>query len=458
MATIADVAAVMQAVLTTTADAAARETGFVRRRSKLGGAQFVQTLVFGWLADAQASLEALSQTAAALGVRVSPQGLDQRFTVAAAACLRRVLAAAVGTLVAAEPVAVPLLRRFNGVYVQDSTAIGLPPELAAAWPGCGNASTPAPQSAVLKLQVRVELTTGALDGPILHAGRTHDRGAPAVGGPLPAGALLLRDLADFDLDTLAEQGAAEVFWLTRLQVQTAVFDAEGRRQDVPTWLAARGGDPSDQPVTLGVVHRWPARLLAVRVPPVVAAARRRKLHAEARRRGQMVSRARLAWADWTVLVTNVPPALLTVQEALVLARARWQIELLFKLWKSHGRIDESRSAKAERILCEVYAKLLAMLVQHWLLLVGCWRFPDRSLVTAAQTVRKLALHLAAAVAAARRLRAAIRLLQRCLAAGCRLNPRRADPNTCQLLLALTADTDLLTTPAPHWLDRDDLAA
>src|SRR5215218_2819637 len=86
MATIADVAAVMQAVLTTTADAAARETGFVRRRSKLGGAQFVQTLVFGWLADAQASLEALSQTAAALGVRVSPQGLDQRFTVAAAAC------------------------------------------------------------------------------------------------------------------------------------------------------------------------------------------------------------------------------------------------------------------------------------------------------------------------------------------------------------------------------------
>ena len=53
----------------------------------------------------------------------------------------------------------------------------------------------------------------------------------------------------------------------------------------------------------------------------------------------------------------------------------YNIELLFKLWKSQGRVDESRSTKPWRILCEVYAKLLAMLVQHWVFLVSFLDLP-----------------------------------------------------------------------------------
>ena len=64
----------MQHVLTDVAEQAAAQSGLVRRRSKLTGPRFVP-LVFGWLADPDASLSALTRMAATLGVFVSPQAL-----------------------------------------------------------------------------------------------------------------------------------------------------------------------------------------------------------------------------------------------------------------------------------------------------------------------------------------------------------------------------------------------
>ncbi|MEI8165483.1 MAG: hypothetical protein WCG26_03855 [Chloroflexales bacterium] len=49
----------------------------------------------------------------------------------------------------------------------------------------------------------------------------------------------------------------------------------------------------------------------------------------------------------------------------------WQIELLNKLWKRHGEVDETRGRRPARVLAEVYAKCIGMLIQHWLLLTGC---------------------------------------------------------------------------------------
>lgn len=198
-------------------------------------------------------------------------------------------------------------------------------------------------------------------------------------------------------------------------------------------LAARETPEVDLAVSLGVAHRLPARLLARRVRREVAALRRR-VRREAKRRGQPVRKTRLALEDWQIFVTNVPAARLSLADALVLARARWQIELLFKLWKSHGRLDEVRSSQPCRVLCEVYAKAIALVLQHWACLLGCWQFPHRSLTKAAQLVRHHALALAIALPSRRRLRAALALLRDGLHAGCRMNRRRANPSTSQLLL------------------------
>jgi hypothetical protein len=236
---------------------------------------------------------------------------------------------------------------------------------------------------------------------------------------------------------LAALTQPEVFWLPRLQRQTAVYDATGERRELLEHLETQPTDPIELAVTWGERQRLAARLLAGRVLQDVADARQRRWRKAARDTGRQGSATRLALAAWTLLVTTVPTERLTLREARILGRMRWQIDLLFKLWQSQGRVDESRSTKPWRILCEVYAQLLAMLVQHWVFWVSCWAYPDRSLTTAAQTVQKHALHLASACASIKRLADALLTVQRCLAAGCRMNRRKKHPHTYQLLLEAT---------------------
>ena len=137
MLTRAEVEAARQAVLTETAEAAARTSGGVRRVRRWTGATLVHTLVLGWLAAPAASLEQLCPTAARLGVTVTPQALEQRLTAALAHCLQTVLEASLRQVVLAAPVAVPLLAPFTGVYLLDSTTIALPDALATEWSGGG---------------------------------------------------------------------------------------------------------------------------------------------------------------------------------------------------------------------------------------------------------------------------------------------------------------------------------
>jgi hypothetical protein len=81
----------------------------------------------------------------------------------------------------------------------------------------------------------------------------------------------------------------------------------------------------------------------------------------------------------------------------------------------------------------VYAKLIGCVVQHWVLVVGCWTVPDRSLAKAAQVVRQHARGLAQAFDQHEGLVAALQRLVAALAVGCRLTRRKQRPSTAQLL-------------------------
>lgn len=434
MTSIASLARPLRRILTEDAEHAARASGCVQRVRNFSGATLIQTLVLGFLAAPDASLSQLCQQAAARGVTISPQGLEQRFTRALTDALRQVLEAVVRETVAGEAVPLALFERFGHVWVLDTTTISLPAALAEVWPGCGG--RPGEGTAAVKVAIAYDLVTGQLGGPCLQAGRAPDRTSPLLAAPAPAvpdapRGLSLRDLGFFSLAHLAREQARGDHWLTRLMAGVRIIDADGVRWSQPDLLAAQPGDVVDVPIRLGATATLPARLLAERVPTALARQRRRRLRREARKKGQTVSADRLALAEWTVLVTSCSPDELTLDEALALLRARWHIEQLFDLWKTHGGLDRSASAKPWRILAEVYAKLIALVIQHWLLLHGDWAAPNHSLVKAAQVVRQTVALVAATLDVPRRLAAALQAIQNQLRRAGRLNSRKRHPNLYQ---------------------------
>lgn len=436
MTSIAEVAACLTEVLETVPNRVARETGCIKRQGKFTGSSLVQTVVLGLLRQPSATLEELAQMAEACGVSVSAQAIDQRFTKPFAATLTAVLERAVEHIVTADPVAIPLLNRFTGVYIQDCSTISLPAALAADWPGCGGSG--AAGQAALKLGVRLNLLAGQLDGPFLASGRTHDRSVPHAADPLPPGSLWMGDLGLVTLARLAAIATDGGYWLTRINAQTQIETDDGQVWDQSTLLAGQTRDCVELAVRLGAHARLPARLLAVRVPDDVAEERRERLRRDAARKRprhpEPVSAERLALANWSIYVTNVPAERLSLAEAVVLVRARWQIELLFKLWKSQALVDTSRSQQPERIHCEVLAKLIGVVIQHWVILTQAWQEPARSLVKLAQVVRSHVMSIATSLAGPAHLERVLTTLQRCLTAGTRMNRRRTQPNTYQLLL------------------------
>lgn len=330
METVPHVAAAIQQVLGPTADRLAKQTGCVVRERQLTGSRLVQALVFGWLNRPRCTLADLAGAAATAGSAVSRQAVHRRFGEQTAQVLYAVLCEVVERVFVSDPVAIPLLRRFTGVYVQDGSVIALPTELAQVWTGCGGSNG---ASAAVKLGVRLDLLRGGLR-VCFRSGRAHDRSLDVQSMPVPAGALRLADLGFFDLDVFERIGRDGGYFLSRVQAGTVIHTPRGVRTSVGRLLAGMGGDGElvDIPILLllGAAHKLPVRLIAQQVPPQVCQKRREKLESHARTRGQRVSATRIEWAQWTIYVTNAPQQLLGAGEALVLARARWQIEQLFR--------------------------------------------------------------------------------------------------------------------------------
>lgn len=137
------------------------------------------------------------------------------------------------------------------------------------------------------------------------------------------------------------------------------------------------GQHAEWPVQFRYGQRiYPLRLCALRKSPEAAEQSRRKLLYNAARKGKRADPLALKLCPYVLLLTSVSSEVLSTQAVLDLYRGRWQIELVFKRFKSlldGGHVPKTSDASA---LAWMQAKILTALLLERVLLEGHFLSPE----------------------------------------------------------------------------------
>jgi len=435
MEIIAQTAGALQVLLTTTAEEIGERCDLIKRHREFTASSLLSTFVLGFLHRARPTWEQLAFIARQLGADVSPQAVQQRVTPELRDSLQQLWEAAVTCVLTAEPRVSPLLQKFKQVLIGDSTTIGLTDSLASLFPGCGGSHGSG--LAAIKLQVVWDYLAGTLR-MVWEVGKQNDSTSSVMQEIPIAGSLSIKDLGYFSLDRFRAWQEAQAHWISR-GISDLLLWFGGQSHDLHEWLNTQPAGPVDRWVEVGKI-RLPCRLMALRAPQEVADRRRQKAYDKAAKKGRQPTARHLATCDWTVFLTSCGDDLLSWKEIVVLYRLRWQIELLFKLWKSHNLIEEHRTEEPVRQMAELYAKLTAVLIQHWLILTSVWDDGRVSLTKAARLIRDYLPQLMPVITNFQELVAVLKRWRDTLYRLARIDKRKADPSNPQLL----ENADLLT--------------
>lgn len=332
------------------------------RKRTLDGSLFFKTVLFDHLCYDQSSLEFHSSSIHCQpGLKISKQGLDKRFNDKAvsfwACILERYLANRVGNL----DLSSSLKSRFKSVRIMDSTNFKLHPSLYEAFPGFGGEGT----KACAQIQFEFDLFSGLISNLSLSHALVSDvaYGLKSMDNLKP-GELLLRDLGYYNLHTyrrIAEQGA---FFISRLKSQISIYEYKQGQYKVLTHkqiiqrLKRSKKQYLDMSVYIGREEKFKVRMLANLLEDSAVEHRLKRMK---RRKTRLNDRDRVT-VQVNLLITNIEDTAICADQIYSLYRLRWQIELVFKAWKSVLKIHRFGKMKAHRLKCYLYAKLLWVMV------------------------------------------------------------------------------------------------
>jgi hypothetical protein len=360
-------------------EASARRTKFVQRASKITGKLLLALVTWGRWSMAKTTVPQLAAKAAQLDkpVDITPEALQQRMTARAVAFLQDLLQTAfaklhTGDTICEEGIFVP----FPRVHIADSTGFGLPASLAKEFPGAGGSGS----KAGAKIQLVWEYKSHTFDHFALIPWNVPDsKYVDTVVALARAASLFLFDLGYFNLTAFATIAAAHAYFLSRLNHQATVREVVGGRQralDLPKSLASDPRPLVEKTIVLGAYERIPARLIAVRMPEAIVNERRRQAHAAAKKQGYTPSQAHLALLAWNLFITNVPATVWPPKTVAVAYTLRWQVELVFRAWKSGLQVATLTTPTKYSTLCYLYGRLLLILLTSALsspLRVAVWQ-------------------------------------------------------------------------------------
>ena len=264
---------------------------------------------------------------------------------------------------------------FGKVYLEDSSCLKLPTNLASFFPGPYSHKG---SCATAKIQLRLELLNEWYEGLWLQSYRDNDqKHSKDILSVLKAGDLVIRDLGYWSLKVFKQISECQAFFLSRYRHGVACLDTQsGEAFDLLALLKQRqraGQVVIDIPILLGKKVQMPVRLVAIKTPEQVAQIRRRKA-AKDRNWRTNHSKEYFELLGWTIFVTNVQAQPWSYKDVLKAYRLRWRIEMIFKCWKSKWKLTQmfeyKQSLSPARVLisCLLFLVLLILFFVRWTML------------------------------------------------------------------------------------------
>lgn len=360
-------------------EASARRTKFVQRTSKITGKLFLALITFGRWSAVKTTVPQLAAKAAQLDepVDITPEALQQRMTARAVAFLQELVQTVftklhTGNTICEEEIFAPFAR----VHIADSTGFGLPESLQKEFPGAGGSGS----KAGAKIQLVWEYKSHTFDHfALLPCNVPDNKYVDTVVELARSASLFLFDLGYFKLSAFAQIAAAQAYFLSRLNHQTTLREVVGGRHqalDLVSYLARETRALVEKAVVLGAYDCVPARLIAVRMPEAIVNERRRQAHLVAKQRGYTPSQKHLTLMAWNLFITNVPATVWPPKTVGIAYALRWQIELVFRAWKSGLHLATVTTTTKHSTLCYLYGRMLLILLTSALsspLRVAVWQ-------------------------------------------------------------------------------------
>ena len=357
----------------------ARQSGFIKRStSKISGHEFVKVLIIPSNGLSEDSLNGLCERMREFNAQanISAPALAQRINSQAAVrfmkgCFERTLKLVREKLERQYCVLRGVLKRFENVYIQDSTIFEINKKLSKHFPGTKRGGKKG--DSTCKSQMKIDLihnfSTGQIADAQIYEGKRPDQ---ALSGKIESlirkTDLVIRDLGYFKIESLQTIIKLGAYFLSRFPSHVKVYlhPDDENPIDLATYLKKHYKHASAIDLKVWIsAKRLEVRLVAYRAPKDIVAERKRKAHKAASERGRTLSKEKLALLEFSLFITNIPAEMVSIEVIGTIYRLRWEIELIFKVWKSHLKIDVLEGICLERILCLIWSRLcMVMLVAY----------------------------------------------------------------------------------------------
>lgn len=292
---------------------------------------------------------------------LTKQSLHERFNEHAVAFLKMLLENVLANQINSNNFK-ELLPRQKTVKVKDSTSFQLPEHLKDVFAGSSGKSS----GACVKIQFEYDLKSGKVTDLSIGGFTTTDlTNSHNTQNDVEAGDLLIRDLGYIDLRFLNIIQKKEAFFLNRIKSNVSIWIKNKKGQFEPLPLAKIEKQMRNRKIAtrqfevyLGKEKNVACRLIIECLPPQVSEQKRRKAIRAAQREGRTLGNDTLSRIGLNLFITNLSDEELPMKNVWPLYRLRWQIELVFKVFKSVAQIDKIKKVNRYRFECYLYGKLL----------------------------------------------------------------------------------------------------